>query len=599
MKFKIITILLLLSFTSCNNTSIKEKKDTKSQNVLKYRLSLVFNNPGESPTITKYKDAGFLKQIGYNGMVSHWHIQCGLTYDTFQKDIIPEGSKEREWILKKQNWVKKKFAEVKKSGLPVYAFTDVLVLPTIILEKYKNEIVKPQENSSGFSAIHGKLVPDIRRPMTEKLLRIQLNELFETFPELDGLVIRFGETYLFDTPYHSGGNPVGGNREEKIAGHVKLINILKEEVCEKRNKKLFYRTWDFGFFHTNPDVYKKITDQITPDKNLIFSIKYTKGDFQRLTPFNPTLGIGKHQYVVEYQCQPEYYGKCAHADYVFSGLLNGYEEYSQIMKPDEKQTVKDLLGDPKFAGLMLWSRGGGWRGPYINNELWVDVNVFTALEWAKNTGMSEEECLKSAAEKIGVQPQSVDDFIKLVHLSPKGVVRGHGTLIDITKSKFDLWWIRDEFMSGMYNMNGFFDYAITNNKVEEVLNEKHQAVIIWRQIENLSKKIMMKNVDDKNYLEVSATYGRIKYEIIEKAFNIILLGYLGDKTGDYNKKRIKKNITEYDKLWQDWKKLKNNNPSCATLYVPYAFKIDNNGVSGDIAKGLKTRIDKYRTLVNN
>jgi len=598
MKIKLLTVFSLLILIACNTSH--EKKESKKQTPqLTYLLDMVFNNPGEAPTVTKYKNPEFLKKTGYNGMIPHWNIQCGITYDSFEKGIIPENSKDREWILKKQKWLKKKFAESGKAGMPVYAFTDVLVLPTIILNKYKKELVSPKENSSGLQAIHGKLRPDINRALTQKLIRIQINELFDTFPELDGLVIRFGETYLFDTPYHSGGNPVSGNREEKIKGHVKLINILKEEICEKRNKKLFYRTWDFGFFHTNPDIYKEITDQITPHKNLIFSIKYTKGDFHRLTPFNPTIGIGKHQYIVEYQCQPEYYGKGAHADYLFNGILNGYEEYSQIMKPDEKHGIKDLLNDPKFVGLWTWSRGGGWRGPYITNELWVDVNTFTAVEWAKNTSLSEEDALKLAAIKIGVKPQSINNFVNLVHLSPKGVVRGHCSLIDIPEAGFNVWWMRDEFMSDMSVLNRFFDYLIKNNKTEEAIKEKQEAVNIWKQIEQLSQKIEMNNEADMEYLKVSAAYGRIKYEIIEKAFTAILLGYKGDKTGKYDNERIKKAITDYDRLWKEWKQLKAENISCATIYKPYAFKIDTKGVSGDIKHGLITRINKYRKIVFN
>jgi len=590
-----LTTVVLLFMLSCITDNKKSPPEKPLR--LTYLFDMVFNNPGEAPTVTKYKDPVFLKETGYNGMVPQWHIQCGLTYDTFEKGIIPTGSKEREWILKKQKWVRNKLAEAEKAGMPVYAFTDVLVLPSVILNKYKDEIVR--ENGSSVQGIHGKLIPDINRPLTQKLIRIQINELFDTYPGLDGLFIRFGETYLFDTPYHAGGNPVSGTAEEKIKGHVKLINILKEEVCEKRNKKLFYRTWDFGFFHTNPDVYLKITNQIKPHKNLLFSIKYTNGDFQRLTSFNPTLGIGKHPYIVEYQCQPEYYGKGAHAAYVFNGMLNGFEEFSQMMKPGEKQGVKDLLNDPKFAGLWTWSRGGGWQGPYITNELWVDVNTFTAVEWAKNTGLTEEEALRLAADRTGVQPQSTDDFVNLVHLSSKGVVRGHCSLIDIPKAGFNVWWMRDHFMSDMKNLNRFFDYAIKNNKIEDVIAEKKEAVNIWREIEHLSKKIEMNNSANKEYLMISASYGRIKFEIIEKAFTAVILGYVGDKTGVYNKDRIRKAITQYDNLWNEWKNLKQDNPSSATIYYPYAFSINEKGVFGNVERGLITRINKYRKIADN
>jgi hypothetical protein len=302
---------------------------------------------------------------------------------------------------------------------------------------------------------------------------------------------------------------------------------------------------------------------------------------------------------VEYQCQPEYYGKGAHADYVFDGMLNGFEEFSQIMKPGQKHGIRDLLDDPKFVGLWTWSRGGGWTGPYISNELWVDVNVFPAVEWAKNTTLTEKEALTMAAEKIGVQEESIEDFIKIVHLSPKGVVRGHCSLIDIPKAGFNVWWMRDQYMSDMTKLNNFFDYVIENNKVEDVLNEKTEAVEIWKQIEELSKRIKMNDPENEEYLKVSAAYGRFKYEIIEKAFTAVLLGYYGDKTGTYDNKRIKEAIEQYDRLWDEWKQFRDTHSSCATLYEPNAFQLTAEGASGNKKRGLGARINIYRKIVTN
>ena len=74
---------------------------------------------------------------------------------------------------------------------------------------------------------------------------------------------------------------------------------------------------------------------------------------------------------MEFQCQPEYYGKGAHPVYVFDGMLNGYEEFSQLMKPDEKQGIKDLLSDPKFVGLWTWSRAVRGERIFV---LWAGIS---------------------------------------------------------------------------------------------------------------------------------------------------------------------------------------------------------------------------------
>lgn len=566
----------------------------QTDNGLTYVLDMVHNNPGEPPTQSKYTDATLLKEIGYNGMVPQWHVQCGLTYDSYEKGIVPEGSKEREWILAKQADVKKKLKAAKAAGIAVYPFTDMLVLPTVMLEKYAAEIVREKDVASGFNAIHGKLVPDISRPLTQKLIRAQIKELFETFPEIDGLTIRFGETYLFDTPYHSGGNPVRAGGEEGLNGHVQLINLLREEVCERYHKKLFYRTWDFGFFHTDPVVYQKITDQVEPHPNLLFSIKYSCGDFHRLFKFNPTLGIGRHNYIIEFQGQPEYYGKGSHPVYVFGGMLNGFQEYKYLMSPDAVQSVAQLKGDPKFKGLWTWSRGGGWRGPYITRELWCDVNTYAAAVWAQDTTLTEKEVLAKALPMIGVEQTSVPSFIDLLHKADTAVLKGQCSAIDVPQSDFNIWWTRDQYFSGEKELAGFLDYIIRNGKEKEMLAEKYEAVQLWKEIEQLARTIRMTNPEYTAYLQTSATYGRIKHELIEQIFTICLYGRKAE-TAPLDKAAMRKAIDRYDALWSEWKELKETHPDCATLYEPNAFTISaGSGVKGNPAAGIGATVDKYR-----
>lgn len=591
--------LKMTFFVACVVMFFNCSEGKQSDKGLTYVLDMVHNNPGEAQTETKYTNPEYVKGLGFNGIVPQWHVQCGLTYDSYEKNVVPENSNERKWILKRQKEIKERLKAAKKAGLKVYPFTDMLVMPTIMLEKYKEKIVRPKDIASGFNAIHGKLVPDINQPLTQELIRTQVKELFETFPELDGLVIRFGETYLFDTPYHAGGNPVRSGGKEGIDGHVQLINLLKSEVCEKYNKKLFYRTWDFGFFHTNANVYKQITDQVEPHPNLLFSIKYCQGDFHRLTRFNPTLGIGKHPYIIEFQGQPEYYGKGAHPVYVFGGMLNGFSEYAQNMAPEAIQSVAQLKADPKFKGLWTWSRGGGWRGPYITNELWCDVNTQVAAVWACDTTLTEQDALQKSLLSLGVEKNSIELFISLLHKADEAVLKGQCTNIDVTKSGFNVWWTRDQYFSDEGSISGFINYIIKNGKEDEMLIEKRDAVELWKEIELLAASIRMKDPKDEDYLKVSATYGRIKHELIRQIFIICLYGKKAEKEGVLEREKMKEAIGRYDSLWEEWKQFKTGHPECATLYEPNAFKLtDMSGVIGDPRKGIGATVDKYRKLID-
>ena len=566
---------------------------------LTYVLNMVHNNPGEQPTQTRYTDPQYVESLGYNGIVPQWHVQCALTYDSFAPGILPEGTPERKWVLDRQREIRTRLREAKKAGLAVYPFTDMLVLPTLLLQRYQDQIVRSQDAASGFSAIHGKLVPDISQPLTQELIRAQVRELFETFPELDGLVIRFGETYLFDTPYHSGGNPVRAGGQEGIDGHIRLINLLREEVCEKYGRKLFYRTWDFGFFHTNADIYRQITDRVEPHPNLLFSIKYSRGDFHRLTQFNPTLGIGRHPYIVEFQGQPEYYGKGAHPVYVFGGMLGGFSEYAQNMPRDAVQSVAALKGDPKFQGLWTWSRGGGWRGPYITNELWCDVNTQAAANWALDTTLTEEQVLRKTLRSLGVARRSIDPFISLLHKADEAVLKGQCSAIDVTKAGFNVWWSRDQYFSDESALAGFMNYVVKNGRQAEMLAEKQQAVDLWREIETLAGTIRMADPRDEEYLRVSAAYGRIKHELIQQIFSICLYGREAALSGKLDREAMRRAIERYDALWAEWRQLKESSSQCATLYEPNAFSLtDLSGVSGDPARGIGATVDKYRSMLD-
>ena len=56
--------------------------------------------------------------------------------------------------------------------------------------------------------------------MTQEVVRRQMAEIFDRFPVLAGLTLRFGETVHWDTPYHGGGRPMPFSGE----GHDKAIS---------------------------------------------------------------------------------------------------------------------------------------------------------------------------------------------------------------------------------------------------------------------------------------------------------------------------------------------------------------------------------------
>ncbi len=567
---------------------------------LEFIMDMVHNNPGEKPYETKYNDPDFLKKEGFTSSTPHWYINCLIDYNTFETNIIGTNTDTRKWIETQAAAVDLKLAECEKAGIDVYPFTDFIVFPTAIWEKYGDSIKRV--DASGGSTLGGSgesMVPDIQREITQKLLRAQIDGIFTRFPQLDGLVLRFGETYLFDTPHHKGGSPIRKGKDG-IKDHITFINILREEICVKRNKKLFYRTWDFGFnFHNNPDYYLAVTNAIETHPNLIFSIKYQQDDFLRMTAFNPTLGIGKHRQIVESQSRMEAYGKGAHPYYAAHGVINGWPETKfeikgstltgNLNKPENPRGVKDILNSNLLCGVNTWSNGGGWQGPYTSNEIWTDLNTYVISRWAQNPNRSEEEIFYEFATKHEIAGRQAEIFRQICLLTIEGVRKGQCNSY-VSNNK---WWSRDEFFSVSDNKN-VLNQIIKEKLQDKILAEKSEATAIWNQIEALSNQLTINDIKMIEAIRVSCTYGRIKYELIEQMWVLMIEDANNAETNKMNLTLVKKALNRYDQLWEEWKALKQSSTECATLYTDLAFKNKKEGSIGELVEKCRIQIKKNK-----
>jgi len=524
----------------------------------RFVLDMVHNNPGEPLQPSSFRDPNFLASWGYNGQVIMAEADSCETFDAIAPGVLPAGSEARTWIEQHARSLEQEARRAHAAGIKAYAWIQFIVLPKVLVAKFKDEICDSA----------GRI--DLERPMTQKILRAQVDELFDRCPDLDGLVVRTGEIYLFDSPVHT----ATGQKTESLAqsstaiihgpeSHIALLKLLRDEVCAKRGKMVFYRTWDFGNnFHVNPDYYLKVTDAIAPHSNLVFSIKYTAGDFWRMLPFNPTLGIGKHRQMVEVQCQSEYYGKGAHPYYVGDGVINGWEESAKIMKPGQMKSLSELVHNPNFAGVWTWSRGGGWGGPYITNELWCKLNAYVVAHYAQNPQRGEEEIFNEfAREELHLNPTDITRFRQLNQLSAAGVLRGHCSQF----GEVNRVWARDDTMAKP-DLSNFVKEGLTS----KVLAEKAESVADWKKIEQLARQIHFADEQTQDFAETSATYGRIKFAIFEQAWTILLYGRMGEMAKNYDCAKIQKATAAYDQLWKEWRALKASHPSCSTLYTDTA-----------------------------
>ena len=379
--------------------ALPARSETDSLRPAQVLIDMVHNNPGEAPFVTHYNDTDFLKGLGYTGKVYELFegAQFAIDWTSVSLDIFPAGSKERDWVDRKAAFLDKAYSAAKASGLQVYCHTDMVVFPKTLVKQY---------NLTNFG--------DVSDPQTALFLRAALRQMFQRFPQLDGLVVRIGETYLQGAPYHAGKIE---HRTDPRRTIVPLLNLLRDEVCVKLpGKTVVFRSWDS--FDTSISAYTAVSDGVEPHPNLLIGVKHCEGDFHRGDPFSRVLGIGRHKQVVEVQCQREYEGKGAYPNYVAHGVIEGFEE-------NPGQSVRRMWANPLIAGMFTWSRGGGWGGPYLTNELWCDLNVYVLSKWAMNPNLPELGIFDDYSRTVlKLSTVDVPKFRRLCLLSADAVYRG-------------------------------------------------------------------------------------------------------------------------------------------------------------------------------
>lgn len=541
---------------------------------------MIHNNPGLAKYESFYNDPEFLKERNYDGKVFDLFecAQFGLDFKKLdllnpeKGPVFPEGGEELEWVQNRSRELKDLYQGMVQKGIEVYFMMDIIVLPKRIVELYP-EILDSE----------GKI--DIRSYKMREVLDVLFEEMFEKFPEISGIYIRYGETYVSEkyfTPYHCGNNPI---REPELEYHKFLMHYLLNTVCKKYQRKIFYRTWGFGAFQYDRDLYLKVSDMIEPHPLFYFCIKHTQGDFHRNYLFNQCLNTGKHQQVVEIQCAREYDGKGAYPCYIAGGVINGFEEYDWMMDGGQTQCLKDVFTeDTMIKGMWLWSRGGGWFGPYINGkndyegsievkdgtEMWPDVNSYVLSRWAKDMSRNDRDyVIEYAKEILKLSDTDAETYYKILDISAHGILLGRGT--DLPGLAWNVFWTRDDNVDTAVLLRNLED-AKEQNMLEDVLKEKAESVDIWKETVALAESL-----DDaslwKGYIVTTCKYGYYLFALYETVIraNVYRVSNEMEKAAAVR--------PEYDKLWSEWEELYRNHRDCPTLYRKEDIYYDYLGYS--------------------
>ena len=160
-------------------------------------IDMVQNNPGDPVgwEQTKYFDPKELKKLEYTGMTTTGEMSGtqAVDFSSLGHDFFPAGSAQRLWLDAYAKGVDRFVKRAKAGGLKAYFFVDLMVFPTVVLDAW------PNATKAGAK---GKQVQ--WNAATQQLMKVLIDETFARFPDCDGWIVRTGETYTYDTPYHVG-----------------------------------------------------------------------------------------------------------------------------------------------------------------------------------------------------------------------------------------------------------------------------------------------------------------------------------------------------------------------------------------------------------
>ena len=496
-------------------------------------LDMVHHNPGEARYVSKYQDPAVLAEMGFNGKVFFLFDSPSLAinWESVDPRIFPPGSEGRQWVDEKAASLREEFQKCRTAGVQAYAMGDLVLFPKTLIERF------------GIEETFG----DPLHPKTDELLRSMVDQIFTEFPDFAGFVVRIGETYLEDAPHHRGSILNKTDADKTI---IPLIQLLREEICVKRGKTLLFRSW--VSFDCDLEKYKKISAAIEPHPKLMIGVKHCEGDFHRANEFSKVIGEGRHPQVIEVQCAREYEGKGAYPNYIAHGVIEGFEEHA-FMPASKIRSLRDFVErKPElFAGVWTWSRGGGWEGPFIGNELWCDVNAWVMAQWAGNPAESEESILhRYAVNRLGLAEDQSPLFHRLCLASAEAVVRGRNS----THGDMNPWWTRDA---------GIAWPATPKDPTARVRNlaQKDEAITLWKEIVDLSHRIVWPDEETRKFAIASAEYGLRLFGIYRA------IVFLSDVEARGDRSALPHLLETYDAAWAHYNKLPAEYPEAGTLYT--------------------------------
>ncbi len=440
------------------------------------KLATVLDNPGEPQTETRYRDPQELRRLGYNGLVLY--ETTGLS-GIESPEAVGTGEMRR-WVERQFEHAHQTLQKARAAGLQTYIVYDTLTLARSVVERHAANLVCRNR-------------PTMLCPASELAITLSvraLEALFTQWPELDGVVLRFGDSDAARLPYLVGNDIYQPHcarcsqlgRAERIST---VLTRFHELVVGKLNKRLIARAWNVrpSGMHDSVELCTRLRDMLPGgdnprDDRFVLSFKISEADFWRYQHWNPaSLVLGDRPIVYELQCQREFEGKGGLPNWQVDLWRNGYPETRDT---HPQQGLAKVVDQINLAGLWAWVRGGGWGGPFVKNETWIDANVVAAPLLADNPRTEPAQLASGwiAARLKGLDDRAAEAVLDALQKSPHFILSGF-YVGPFARQRNSAWhpngdWIQDDLVDAQaaWRMIG----RLPDSELDEVVREKQQTV---------------------------------------------------------------------------------------------------------------------------
>jgi len=235
-----------------------------------------------------------------------------------------------------------------------------------------------------------------------EFIRRQVVEIFSSFEEVSGIILRIGEC--------DGNDVKGAFKSElflKTAGEVNHLVTFLLPTFERFDRTLILRTWTIGAYRVGDLIWHQRTTArvlkgIESD-HFILSMKYGESDFFRYLPLNKHFFKFKVRKIIELQARREYEGCGEYPSFIGWD----YDRYAAALRP-----LTDM------AGISVWCQTGGWvpfrRLSFLEPEgIWNELNAFVTIKIFRYR-WSVEEAVSAFCKERGLEDEgTVLEFLKL------------------------------------------------------------------------------------------------------------------------------------------------------------------------------------------